>query len=196
MSNREKILSTATELFFRNGYQQTSVDDILALCGVAKSNFYYHFKTKEDLACVVLDQKFEDYEALMRTSLSGGTVEAGKRLERFFEGLCDMQTEMYRYSGCPFGNFAAALADDDCEQSERFRIRLSYFFRRIEGYLHACLLQGISEGAFRDDLAPLDLAQHLIASIQGSLMLAKTFRDCDILKTGLTTVRKLLEKPA
>lgn len=195
MSNREKILCCATELFFRNGYQQTSVDDILATCGVAKSNFYYHFKTKEEVAFAALDAKFEEYEALMRCSLSDESAPPSKRIEMFFAGLCEMQKDMYQYSGCPFGNFAAGLADSDCEQSERFRIRLSYFFRRIEGYLHACLLQGVSEGKFRDDVAPLELAQHIIACIQGSLILAKTFRNSQTLKIGLATARKLIERP-
>jgi len=194
MSNREKILAVATERFFRHGYQHTSVDDLLEACGVAKSNFYYHFKTKEELACAVLDAKFEEYESLMRASLSDEMQPPCQRIELFFAGLCDMQKDMYQYAGCPFGNFAAGLADSDCEQSERFRIRLAHFFRRIEGYLHACILQGAAEGMFRDDVPPLRLAQHIIASIQGSLVLAKTFRDSQILQSGLDTARKLIEK--
>jgi TetR/AcrR family transcriptional repressor of nem operon len=50
MGNREKLLEAATAILGRNGYQATSVDEILEAARVAPSNFYYHFKSKEELA--------------------------------------------------------------------------------------------------------------------------------------------------
>src|SRR5450432_172003 len=60
--SKEKILLSARELFYFVGYQTTSVDDILRACGVAKSNFYYHFRTKDELALAVLDLEIAEFE--------------------------------------------------------------------------------------------------------------------------------------
>lgn len=192
-SSRDKILLSAASLFYRCGYQSTSVDDILAISGVAKSNFYYHFKSKEDLACAVLDQRFEEYEYLMRCSLNDRNLTPKQRVQKFFDNLYDSQAELEVVAGCLFGNFAAALATNDDEQNERFRIRLCQLFRRIEGHLHACIIEGANIGEFRADIAPLELAHHLMATLQGLLMLAKTYQDPNVIKSGFTVALQLLQ---
>lgn len=193
-SSREKILASATTLFIRNGYQATSVDDILAGCGVAKSNFYYHFKSKEDLACAVLDRRFEEYEQMMRSSLSAYNLTPTQRLDKFFYCLMEGQAGLDNTTGCPFGNFAASLSMSEEEQNERFRIRLCQLFRRIEGYMHACLLEGAARGEFRNDIAPLDLANHLVATLQGLLMLTKTFQNPTMLREGMAIAQQIIKK--
>src|ERR1041385_2769739 len=124
MSSREKILDVSLELFYRNGYQATSVDDIIALAKVSKSNFYYHFKSKEDLGLLVLNQRRED---LMRSldCMLGDCDECPKvRLLRFVDHLVDSQEAEMKKGGCPFGNLVAEMAD----HSERFRCYLVEVF--------------------------------------------------------------------
>jgi len=99
MSSREKILDVSLELFYRNGYQATSVDDIIALAKVSKSNFYYHFKSKEDLGLLVLNQRRED---LMRSldCMLGDCDECPKeRLLRFVDHLVDTQEAELKKGG-------------------------------------------------------------------------------------------------
>src|SRR5260370_535648 len=55
-STREVILAAATRLIHVHGYNHTTLDDILRESGVGKGNFYYHFKSKEDLGYAILDQ--------------------------------------------------------------------------------------------------------------------------------------------
>jgi AcrR family transcriptional regulator len=50
-----KILDAATELFLKVGYEQTSIDAILARSGGSKSTLYAYFPTKEDLFRSVID---------------------------------------------------------------------------------------------------------------------------------------------
>ena len=44
-----ELLDTAQKLFFGKGYDQTSVNDIIEMVGVAKGTFYYYFKSKDEL---------------------------------------------------------------------------------------------------------------------------------------------------
>src|SRR5881296_1065137 len=55
-STREAILEAASRLIRVHGYNHTSLDDVLRESGVGKGNFYYHFKSKEDLGYAILDQ--------------------------------------------------------------------------------------------------------------------------------------------
>ena len=50
---RQKIIDAAWELFYENGYENTTVNDIIRKVGTSKGGFYYYFKAKEDLLKVV-----------------------------------------------------------------------------------------------------------------------------------------------
>jgi len=53
---KQEILMVARELFVTKGYEQTSVNDILKIVGIAKGTFYYYFKSKEEvLAAIILN---------------------------------------------------------------------------------------------------------------------------------------------
>lgn len=48
-SIKTRIVSAAWQLFYEKGYDQTTVDDIIALSGTSKGSFYYYFSTKDEL---------------------------------------------------------------------------------------------------------------------------------------------------
>jgi AcrR family transcriptional regulator len=50
-----RMLAAATELFLRDGYDQTSIDAILVRSGGSKATLYAYFPTKEDLFRAVID---------------------------------------------------------------------------------------------------------------------------------------------
>ena len=51
---KRKILEKAFELFRKNGYMDTKVEDITKALGISKGSFYTYFKTKEELLCELL----------------------------------------------------------------------------------------------------------------------------------------------
>ena len=58
---REKILETASRLFYRNGVRAVGVDLIVEKAGVAKTSLYRHFRTKDDLIAAFLEREDEDF---------------------------------------------------------------------------------------------------------------------------------------
>lgn len=53
---KREILVAARELFVKEGYEQTSVNDILKIVDIAKGTFYYYFASKEEvLEAIILD---------------------------------------------------------------------------------------------------------------------------------------------
>jgi TetR/AcrR family transcriptional repressor of nem operon len=197
--NREKILQCAKELFYRAGYEATSVDDILRRCGVAKSNFYYHFQSKEQLGLAVLDDRIAEFETSVMAALHDRVRGPAARLRAFLDNVVEAHKELEQLGGCPFGNLAAALptaAEPEREQEtarhERFRKRLSQLFRRMESALSACLVEGLERGEFRMETPPSEMATFLVGALQGLHILSKTHCDRTPLTQGITIIRTLL----
>jgi TetR/AcrR family transcriptional repressor of nem operon len=60
-NTREQILKAASRLVHVQGFNNTSVDDILKECGVGKGNFYYYFKSKDELGFAIPDRSLERF---------------------------------------------------------------------------------------------------------------------------------------
>lgn len=70
---KDRIVSAAWELFFKKGYGQTTVDDIIALSETSKGSFYYYFESKDSLLSTlssVLDEKYEDLRNQMPAEMN------------------------------------------------------------------------------------------------------------------------------
>jgi len=58
LSHRDKIMSSATELFSSKGFAETSIDDIVSHARMSKETFYVHFRNKEELFMECADKVF------------------------------------------------------------------------------------------------------------------------------------------
>ncbi|WP_412527330.1 TetR/AcrR family transcriptional regulator [Burkholderia lata] len=107
---RERILQTASELFYREGTRAVGVDLIVAQAGVAKTSLYRHFTTKDDLIEAFLLREDADfwahwdavaaqYRRTPREELDAQLQWIGERIAR------------PGYRGCPQINIAAEYAD-------------------------------------------------------------------------------------
>ena len=52
---KQNIIETASTLFYRNGYNSTGINEIIAEAGIAKATLYNHFKSKEDICLAYLE---------------------------------------------------------------------------------------------------------------------------------------------
>jgi TetR/AcrR family transcriptional repressor of nem operon len=191
--SREKILTCARDLFYFAGYQTTSVDDILRETGVAKSNFYYHFRTKDELGLAVLNLQLVEFERNALAALSNSDEDPARRLGGFCDSLTRAQEQMQRLGGCPFGNLAGALSNrDDDERTARFREALCGVFRQVQAALASCLREGIDSGVFRDDVDAERLAMTVLATVEGLMLMTKMHRSPKPLTQGLPVLQLLL----
>ncbi len=69
--NREKILTTAEELFAEKGYEQTTTRDISQACGMAKGTLFNYFNSKETLAMTLIARAMESGRLAYRRRKSG-----------------------------------------------------------------------------------------------------------------------------
>jgi TetR/AcrR family transcriptional repressor of nem operon len=188
--SKEKIIGVAKELFHKKGYQQTSVDEILEGSGVKKSNFYYHFRSKEELALKVLEVRIGEFESeVISKTLQEHSLSPRDRLHRFYERVRAFHQRLKCSGGCPFGNLAIEMSDTN----ERVRKRLSEFFKRWEKAIEGCIKEGIQRGEFRPDINPALAAGLILSHIEGAIMMVKTHKTLDPITNGAQTVLMLLQ---
>ena len=64
-ATKSKIVNAAWTLFYENGYENTTVDEIIALSGTSKGSFYHYFNSKDSLLSslsYVFDEKYKELE--------------------------------------------------------------------------------------------------------------------------------------
>ena len=108
-NSRERLIEAAYELFFLQGYQATSIDQIIAKAGVTKPTVYAHFSNKEALCVEYLKEHrrrvIRDQRAAIRDS-----VTPEKRFVASIEFVRDGMLA-HDYRGCGFFNMVAEIPD-------------------------------------------------------------------------------------
>jgi len=189
MGSREKVLETATEIFGKNGYQATSVDEILERAGVSPSNFYYHFKSKEALASEVLAGFVDFTRREFAPIFTDPRLSSPQKMEQIHKVFVQKMLDNECSGGCPLGNLAQELSDSHPE----FRKRLAEFFVECMKSIAEVVRQGIKGGSFRKDIDPQATAYLLFGSIEGLMLLSKNLRSVDPLEKGFRQVLELLK---
>ena len=72
-STKSKIVSAAWKLFYEQGYDDTTVDEIVALSGTSKGSFYHYFDGKDALLSslsYLFDEKYEQLKGFITEDMS------------------------------------------------------------------------------------------------------------------------------
>ncbi len=90
-----QLLDTAQELFFKQGYEKTSVQNIIDAIEIAKGTFYHYFKSKEDLLEQLLDRQVEQIMTPIDEMLAQDNLNALEKLNQLFQigGLKKVQSK-------------------------------------------------------------------------------------------------------
>lgn len=109
LSPRDRILATASELFYRYGFQAVGVDRIVEESGVAKMTLYRHFESKDDLIVAYLERSNRQFWTWFEASVEG-INDPKERLLAVFRSLETLATSR-SCLGCTFQSTAAEFPD-------------------------------------------------------------------------------------
>ncbi|WP_413160421.1 TetR/AcrR family transcriptional regulator [Capilliphycus salinus ALCB114379] len=107
---RDRILATASELFYKEGVQNVGIDRIIAESGVAKMSLYNHFKSKDALIAAWLQQQDESWRTWFQEAVERLATEPEERVLAIFDALQEC-FEQPDFRGCAFLNSAVELVD-------------------------------------------------------------------------------------
>lgn len=167
---RKKIIETADVLFYKQGFAHTSFSDISDALDISKGNFYYYFKTKDDILDAVIEKRCE----MTRKDLAHwDNMESDPRirLKKYIAMLTESQ-EMIEKHGCPLGSMCTELSKLHHEHldnaSEHFEVYREWLEKQF-------ILLGYKKEA-------RVLSLHLLSRGQGIALITNTYSDKSFLQ--------------
>ena len=128
---REKILTTASDLFQTQGINSTGVDTIVAVAGTTKMTLYKYFSSKEILILEVLKQGHQDFQSWLNEKLSSNTKKPSEKIQKLFDYIEEWVTSP-DFNGVGFIKASAEFPKEEnpihklsSEQSQQFRQYIS-----------------------------------------------------------------------
>ncbi|MEU3054792.1 TetR/AcrR family transcriptional regulator [Streptomyces griseus] len=169
----EAALQAALELFWRRGYEATSMADLVEHLGIGRASIYATFGNKHELYLKALDRYNENRDPGLLGELSqpGPALPAVRALVRRFAAEAD--SDDHRTQGCFITNTAAELGPHDPEAARRVEASWSH----IETLLHSALVRARSQGELPADRDPRALARMLLVLMQGLRVVGKASDD-------------------
>jgi TetR/AcrR family transcriptional regulator, transcriptional repressor for nem operon len=168
ISNKDIVLRTASTLFLTKGFQVTSMDEIVALSKVSKTNIYYHYKSKEELLLAIVDQLISRYEERISRALTQD-MSISAKMERLFRILTEDNEQNDYVGGCPF----LTLYTQTSHSSPEARAKIKAFFDKQLQVVEQLLEEGVEKKELRSNLPVHETAALIVSSIEGALFLTK-----------------------
>src|SRR5215470_8206762 len=169
-TTREHIVQAANQLFYRQGYEHTSFADIADVVQISRGNFYYHFKSKDEILDAVINARLANTRKMLEQWEIEGK-EPADRIKSFIHILIANRADIKRY-GCPVGTLCGELAKlGHASQGEANKL-----FTLFRTWLRRQFTQ-LGREADADALA-----MHLLARSQGVATLANAFQDEKFIK--------------
>ncbi len=180
-TTRDQIVEAADELFYVHGFEHTSFSDIAAAVKISRGNFYYHFKTKDEILDAVISLRLSNTRKMLDQWAAKGNDPAD-RIRSFIDILIMNRAKIMRH-GCPVGTLCSELAKlDHTAQGDANSIFT--LFRDWLSRQFALLGRETDADA---------LALHLLARSQGVAALANAFRDEGFIRLEVARMRDWLD---
>ena len=165
----DRILDLAERLVQTRGFNGFSYADIASELGVTKASLHYHFPTKAELGYHLINRYGEAFaQSLAAIDASG--ADAREKL-RTYVGLYSQVLRDNRMCLC------GMLAADYATLPEPMKSAVTRFFDVNERWLTTVLDQGRASGELRFAGAPVDVARLLVGSLEGAMLVARSFGD-------------------
>ena len=164
---RREIVRKAAPLFNRKGYEGTSLSDLMQATGLQKGGIYRHFSSKQELAGEAFDYAWEK-AVTGRLEGVNDVPNSIHRLKKMIDNFVEKREGLVP-GGCPLMNTAVESDDGNAHLRARAQKALQSWTARLT----KIAAQGIARREINPRIKPLDLAQLIISSLEGALLLSR-----------------------
>ena len=172
----QRILDVAERLLQTRGYNAFSYADVAQALHVTKASLHYHFPTKGELGKRLIERYERAFLAAL-AEIDRVSANAGERLRRYVDIYADV---LRNDRMCLCGMLAAEYAT----LPKPMRAELKHFFDENERWLVAVLEDGQASGKLRFAGSARDVARLLVGSLEGAMMLARSYDDAARFKSA------------
>jgi TetR/AcrR family transcriptional repressor of nem operon len=184
----DAVLDSAMRLFWAQGYEATSLDDLCAATGLNRSSLYASFGDKRALLLLSIERYIELGPARIASVLAQA-IPIRQAMAQVLANFVDSIVAGSGRTGCFVGNCAAELAHHDkqalqlvCKGMQNIELALLKAFSRAQ--IH---------GELKPDTDVAALARFFMSSMQGLRLVGKANPDRKTLEDITTTMLRLLE---
>jgi AcrR family transcriptional regulator len=188
LDTRERIVETARQLFFQQGYTATGIAQILKASEANSGSLYHFFPTKEDLLAAVL----ENYKCMLESHvLEPAFQRVSDPIERLFavlDGYRRLLAATEFALGCPIGNLALEVSNSHPQVRRLIVENFDLWCGAIRKLIEAAsgrLPQGVDAEA---------LARHALATMEGAVMLARAYRSFEPFDDAVNHLRDYFDR--
>lgn len=183
---RAELLDAAQLLFLENGYDATSIQDIMVGAGISKGGFYHHFASKEDMLAALVDRITTEIVARLEPILTDKKVSALTRLNRVMAAGTELKAENVPAMRYVFGALKR-------QQNNHLHQRLQASTTEVlQPILCDLISEGVAQGIFSTSDPALVAEIHLGMTPGRQAVLVGALRalDCHDLKTATQLVEE------
>jgi TetR/AcrR family transcriptional repressor of nem operon len=162
---REHIVRAADELFYKQGFEHTSFADVAEAVGISRGNFYYHFKSKDEILAAVIGARIAERRQMLRQWEAEEDTPAG-RIRCYINIVITNAADIEDY-GCPVGTLSTELSKLG-HGSLDGATAIFTLFRSWLGEQFAAL----GRAGDADELA-----MHVLAASQGIAVMSQAYQD-------------------
>ena len=184
---RDKLVTAAQSLMLTQGYTPTSVDEIIAKAGVSKGSFYHYFKSKEELGSAVAEDYLDQAVAVLGKGNYQDIQDPLQRAFAFVDHIESASTRLWNH-GCMLGSFAIDLSGTHPE----IAACLDQLMGRLEARMEPLLAPIAAACTVADAPSSRELADHMIAVIEGGIVMAKAHGDPTRVSKAIHEFRRYL----
>jgi len=159
-----EIVRTGGRLFAAHGYHYTSMTDILQAVAVSKGGFYYHFRSKQDLALAVLNLAQTEYKHQFFDPVAATTRRAGR-----LATLLERSVELHESGQWHYCLLLTRLAQEMGRQEGQLAEQVATTVNWLIGCWEECVHDARTDGVIRDDLDPRVLAELIVSMLFGAV---------------------------
>jgi TetR/AcrR family transcriptional repressor of nem operon len=165
---REEVVEKALGVFWRQGYQATSVQDLVEATGLNRGSLYDTFGDKHGLFLEVVEH-YRSHVTAKRLARLEAPGPAREKIATFFKEVIEFSVGEGRLLGCLMTNSAIELAPHDRDT----RLAVAANMAAMEATFRRVLTRARKEGEIAAEKSPADLARFLTATANGLRVMAK-----------------------
>ncbi len=184
---RQRIVAKAATLFNQHGFEGASLAALMQATSLEKGGIYRHFRSKEDLA-------IEAFDYAWRLACDGRTSELDSipnsvdRLKQFIKNFVEWRSPVP--GGCPLLN----LAIDSDDGNAVLRARALGALLEWSRTLASIVRRGIKRGEIQRGVDPKKLANLIISTLEGALMISRLERNKEALLAARSHLQRYLNR--
>ena len=155
-NRKHEFMAAALELFYRKGYENTTIKDIIDELGVSKGAFYHYFESKEDIIITIATEFTRRAGSIVKEIFERPDLTALEKMNLAFASLNEYKIRESEWRT----KFKGAIQNN--ENLKLQNMIINSMKNEIRGLYAELIETGVKEGVFGDPVDSMDMAEFLL----------------------------------